>query len=70
MQALGLLTKSFRKPIHLLAVDVCLIPDEIIGQVWSSCKPLSEEAPLDGHHEVDFHEVEGDGGVGHADPQD
>lgn len=64
------LTKGFREPKHLLVVDVCLVPDEIIGQVRGCGKPLPEEAALNGHHEVHLHEVEGDGGVGEADPQD
>lgn len=68
--AAGRLTEGFREPKHLLVVDVCLVPDEIIGQVWGCSKPLPEEAALNRHHEVDLHEVEGDGAVGQADPQD
>lgn len=66
----GRLTEGFREPKHLLVVDVCLVPDEIIRQVWCRSKPLPEEAALNRHHEVDLHEVEGDGRVGEADPQD
>lgn len=64
------LTEGFREPKHFLVVDVCLVPDEVIGQVRGCGKPLPEEAALNGHHEVHLHEVEGDGGVREADPQD
>ena len=63
-------TEGFRKPKHLLVVDICLVPDEIVGQVRGCSKPLPEEAALNRHHEVHLHEVEGDGRVGEADPQD
>lgn len=64
------LTEGFREPEHLLVVDICLVPDEVIGQVRGRSKPLPEEAALHCHHEVHLHEVEGDGRVGEADPQD
>lgn len=63
-------TEGFRKPKHLLVVDICLVPEEVVGQVWGCSKPLPEEAALNRHHEVDLHEVEGDGRMGEADPQD
>lgn len=47
-----------------------LVPDEVIGTGLGRGKPLPEEAALNRHHKVDLHEVEGDGGVGEADPQD
>lgn len=66
----GRLTEGFREPKHLLVVDICFVPDEIVGQVWGCSKPLPEEAALNRHHEVDLHEVEGDGRMREADSQD
>lgn len=66
----GRLTEGFREPKHLLVVDIRLVPDEIVGQVWGRGKPLPEEAALHRHHEVHLHEVEGNGWMGEADPQD
>lgn len=64
------LTECLRQPINFLAVDICLVPDKVIGEVRRSWEPLPEEPSLDGHHEVHFHQAERDGGVGQGDAQE
>lgn len=62
-------TESLWQPVDLLAVDISFVPDEVVGEVRGGREPLPEEPALHRHHEMDLHEVEGDGGVGQADAQ-
>lgn len=63
------LTKSFRQAVDLLTVDIRFVPHKVIRQVRGGGKPLSEEPPFHGHHQVNLHQVERDGGVGEGHSQ-
>lgn len=62
-------TNSIWESIHPLAICICLVPDEGIGQVGRSLEWLLEEMPFDSHHQVNPDEVQGHCGLGHGDLQ-
>lgn len=61
------LTNCFRQAIDFLIIRIRLIPDKSVGQVWWGRKPLLEESPNDGYHQMDLHEVKWYDGLGHGD---
>lgn len=61
------LTDCFRQAVDFLIIRVSLIPDKSIGQVRRGRKPLLEQSPNHGDHQMDLHEVEGYDGLGHGD---
>ncbi len=69
-QLISPLTESLRQPINFLAVDICLVPDKVVGEVGCSWEPLPEEPSLDGRHEMHLHQAERDGWVGQGDAQE
>lgn len=52
-----------------MAISVCLVPDEGVGQVGRSLERLLEEVPFHGNHQVNPDEVQGHRGLGHGDLQ-
>lgn len=62
-------TEGFRQAVDLLAVHVRFVPHKVVQEVGGGGEPLSEEPALHGHHEVNLHQVERDGGVGEGDSQ-
>lgn len=54
MRASSRLTDRLQQPVDTLAVGVRLVPDERVGQVWLSRKPLLEEAAHHSHHQMDL----------------
>lgn len=61
------LTDCFRQAVDFLIIRVSLIPDKSIGQVRRGRKPLLEQSPNHGDHQMDLHEVKGYDGLGHGD---
>lgn len=64
------LTKSLGQAVHLLTVDVGLVPNKIVRETGGRWEPLPEEAALHGHHEMHLHQAERDDRVAQRDPQD
>lgn len=61
------LTNCFWQAVDFLIIRIRLIPDKSVGQVWWGRKPLLEESPNHGYHQMDLHEVKWYDGLGHGD---